>query len=111
MEELARRTDGRYCDANGWASASDFTSVGFDGHGRLFIGDFSSAGLRIVVAVPDNGHGGYHVFGADGAWEGFRFLRRHAKEHQRNRRRASSLTDQIVELSFIVPWSGRHLRL
>ena len=104
------RVGGR--DANDWASISDVTSVGFDEDGKLFIGDFSSAGFRIVVvdadgdlvaefgrrgdgpgefrgattrlialgdgrvAVPDNGHGGYHVFGADGEWEGMvRFWR------------------------------------
>ena len=97
------RVGGR--DADDWTSLVDVTSVGFDGHGKLFIGDFSSAGLRIVVvdadgelvadfgrrgdgpsefrgattrfialgdgrvAVPDNGHGGHHVFGATGAWE------------------------------------------
>ena len=99
------RVGGR--DAADWASLGDVTSVGFDGDGRLFIGDFSVAagGLRIFVvdadgdlvaefgrrgdgpgefrgattrmialgdgrvAVPDNGHGGYHLFDAAGEWE------------------------------------------
>ena len=109
FEEVLRIGDG---DADDWAFLVDVTSVGFDEDGKLFIGDFSSAGLRIVVvdadgalvaefgrrgdgpgefrgaatrlialgdgrvAVPDNGHGGYHVFGADGEWQGMvRFWR------------------------------------
>ncbi len=101
--EEVLRIGGR--EADDWRSLVDVTSVGFDEDGKLFIGDFSSAGLRIVVldadgdlvaefgrrgdgpsefrgaamrlialgdgrvAVPDNGHGGYHVFDAGGEWK------------------------------------------